>query len=318
MVELAAFTPFDQPTAIAVGVFDGVHLGHRAVIARAAAAKAEGLTPCVFTFAAASIPCKQGRTLSHLYTDAQKRALLEECGVQSICSPPFSEVCACTGEEFAWDILCRRLHARKIICGGDFRFGKGAAWGVEELSRFGEAMGFSVEAVPSVTMGGEVVSSRRIRAALADGALSTANALLGAPYTILRCVEHGNEIGRTLGFPTINQYFETGQCLPRYGVYASEVCLDGRRYAGMTNVGVRPTIAAGERPLAETHILDWSGSLYGQNITVALTRYLRTEHQFDSLGALRAQLDSDIRAVRAGADTSPILPEESGRQEQRR
>ncbi len=300
MLTLSADCPAPQRTAVAVGVFDGVHLGHRAVI-RAAVENGGGLLPCVFTFAAASIPRKQDRPLSYLYEDAQKQALLAQCGVEAICSPPFPDVAQLAGEAFAKCYLRELLQAELVVCGADFRFGTGAACGITELQAFGEAYGFQVQVVAPVTAGDAPVSSQEIRARLQAGDTAGAAALLGAPYRMRQVVSHGNEVGRTLGFPTINQFFGEGQCMPKRGVYASMTQIGGCSCPSVTNIGLRPTVGDLERPIAETHILDWEGSLYGETITVELGRFIRPEREFGSLVELRAQLLADSTLVRLEA-----------------
>ena len=191
-------------------------------------------------------------------------------------------------------VLAGRLNAVKVVCGPDFRFGRGAAGNVDSLRKYGAKYGFEVSTVDPVVVDGNVVSSSRIRELLSEGDVKKANALLGYRYKIKRSVEDGNHIGRTIDFPTINQSFEEGQLIPAYGVYATSVVIDGKQYDAITNIGVKPTVEKDCRPLAETHILGFSGDLYGKTLEVSFSDFLRPERKFDSLDALKNQIKTDI------------------------
>ena len=150
--------PLAQESAVALGFFDGVHLGHRAVLGAAAqCAAAQGLMACAFTFAADSVPVKQGVPLTYLYTDAQKAELMQDCGIHGVYCPAFSELCALDGESFCRQVLVELLHAREVFCGGDFRFGAKAAWNIDSLREFGRQMGFAVHQIDPVFCGGEKI-----------------------------------------------------------------------------------------------------------------------------------------------------------------
>lgn len=290
--------PLCQGSAAALGVFDGVHLGHRRVLSAAAACKEQGLLPCAFTFHSATLPMKHGKPFSYLYPEAQKLRLLEECGIQAVLNPAFSEVQAMDGAAFCREILLGQLCAREVFCGRDFRFGKGAAWGFEELRRFGDAMGFAVHAVPPVELGGEKVSSTRIRACLKAGRPEQAAQLLGAPYTITGTVCHGKALGRTISFPTINLPFLQGQLVPAHGVYLSRNHTPGGSFWGVTNIGVKPTVSQANIPLAETHLLDFEGDLYGTACSVELLHFLRPEQKFENIDALCCAIGQDCQKAR--------------------
>lgn len=280
----------------ALGLFDGVHLGHRSVLASAAA---RGFCHAV-TFAAETVPQKHGQPLSYLYGTAQKEYLLCSCGAGSVMMLDFQKVSHMDGYTFCKEILCDTLHMQTAVCGEDYRFGHHAAYGVEELRRFGAELGFAVVTVPQCCdTNGQPISSSRIRLLLEQGEIAAANALLGEEYTLYTEVIHGNAIGRTLGFPTANQPFDALQCIPKRGVYASLTEIDGVWLPSVTNIGLRPTIAEAEKqPLAETHILQWSGELAGKMLKVRLCRYVRPERKFASAEDLAAQIQSDILACR--------------------
>ncbi len=288
-------------TAVALGLFDGVHLGHRAVINAALAQKKNGLSSLVFTFEPDCVLRKAGGTQGYIYTKTEKEILLcEQIGVDEIVSPPFERLCCLSGEEFADEILCRQLRAAHVCCGNDFRFGKNAACGAKELMDFGKRFGFEVEVISPVEYGGSIVSSSRVRELLLKGDITLANELLGFYYFINAEVSNGNHIGRTINFPTINQEFSDGQLVPKFGVYSTFTNVGGKVMPSVTNVGVKPTIEGVRRPLAETHIIGYSGDLYGKNADVCFKRFIRPEMKFASLDELKAQIKKDI--LSAGTD----------------
>lgn len=291
---------YKKKTAVALGIFDGVHLGHRAVIEAACRQRENGLDAAVFTFLPDSVLHKAGGTAGYIYTPAEKNIILrEDMGVDHIYSPTFEELCGLSGEDFARRILSEHMGAAMVCCGADFRFGKNASCGVDELKDFGDRFGFGVEVVDSVKQDGEKVSSSRIRALLLDGDIQKAGQLLGSGYFISATVEDGNRIGRTISFPTINQSFGEGQLVPRFGVYSTSTNVAGKVFPSMTNVGVKPTVGGVKRPLAETHIIGYSGDLYGKTVDVVFRRFIRPERKFDSLDELKAQIAADIESAKA-------------------
>ena len=284
---------------MALGFFDGVHLGHRAVLQRTVSyAQTMGMTACAFTFAASSLRIKQGAKLRYLYSDAQKLALLEQCGIESVYSPDFSRLRDDDGAQFCRRVLQERFHAKAVFCGKDFRFGAKAAWDFQDLCRFGETYGFSVEPIPPVCYDGAVISSTRIRQALSDGAVELAAALLGAPYCICGSVIHGAALGRTHAVPTINLPFAPGQLVPKYGVYVSRTHTRQGVFASVTNVGTKPTVSDRHTVGAETFLLDFSGNLYEHPCKVELLTFLREEEKFSDTDALYAQIREDTMRTR--------------------
>ncbi len=281
-----------QKRAIALGLFDGVHLGHRAVLRAAVDAAAQNdLLPAVYTFADEMA----GKTGEYLYPPTQRWKLFRECGAALTICAQFADVRDLSGEAFA-EKLAREESAAYVCCGRNFRFGKGAAWDADDLRAFGETYGFGVTVVPDVAADGVKVSSTVIRQLLTEGRTEQANRLLGAPYCILQTVRHGAELGRTIGFPTINQPFRQGQLVPKHGVYVSEtVTPDGRHFPSLTNIGMKPTVHYHGLPLAETYIEGFSGSLYNKEVCVYLHRFLREEQKFDSVEALTTQMQEDLR-----------------------
>lgn len=284
-----------KKTAVALGLFDGVHLGHRAVIDAALAQRENGLTATVFTFEPECVLRKSGGSSGYIYTRTEKEILLrEQIGVGDIVSPPFEQLCSLSGEKFTRGVLSGQLNAAYVCCGDDFRFGRNAACGARELTDYGRRYGFAVEVVSPVEYGGSAVSSSRIRELLQSGDITAANELLGSAYFINATVTDGNHIGRTIDFPTINQEFAEGQLVPRYGVYSTHANVGGRVLPSVTNVGVKPTVGGVDRPLAETHIIGYSGDLYGKNVDVCFSGFIRPERKFGSLDELKAQIAADI------------------------
>lgn len=294
-------TPRKAPSSVALGFFDGVHAGHRAVIGAAVeTARREGLIPRVFTFrpegADASRPVsKSGLTL--LQREEQKEAVLEELGVEEVICPPFETFRSMTPEQFVQGFLGETLHARVLVCGFNYHFGRGGQAGVEELRALCAPLGIQVEALPPVLWQGEVVSSTRIRQCIREGQIEEAAAMLCAPFTLAAEVVHGKGLARTLSWPTINQLFPPDFTIPRRGVYWSQVEIGGRRWNGITNVGIKPTLHETNLTM-ETYILDYKGDLYGQELSVALLRFLRPESQFASVQALSQRILADIQTVR--------------------
>lgn len=284
----------NKRSAAALGIFDGVHLGHRAVINRAVElARINNISSAVFTFDTATVTSK-GRN-DHLLPAQVKHSVIKELGIEKILSVPFESVKNHTAEEFVRDILCGELGAVYAVCGEDFRFGKNASGNAGVLKELGKKYGFEVDIVPAVKdRNGRRVSSTDIRKMLACGDIKEANILLGSPYSFKLKVENGFRIGRTLNFPTVNQYFEKGQAPLCYGVYASRAEYGGKCYQSVTNIGMKPTVANTDVPLAETHIIGFDGDIYGEEVKISLLEYIRPEIKFDSIEELKKQIAEDI------------------------
>lgn len=277
-----------EKTAVALGIFDGVHCGHRLIISHACD---YGYFPAVFTFRTESVKVKHGKPFEYICTNDQKLHNFAKMGVEYVLSPDFDDIRNMTGEEFIKNILVGCMNVGAVVCGDNFRFGKDASCGVEELEFFGEKYGFLVEVTK---LKENDFSSEKFRTMLRNGELSKEN-----PYILYGEVVHGNQIGRTINFPTLNQNYATGQLVPKYGVYFTRTEIDGIMYNSITNVGVKPTIAGERLPLAETHILDFSGDLYGRNIEVEFCKFIRPEMKFSSVEELKKQISRDIAEVRS-------------------
>lgn len=288
------------PRAVALGVFDGLHIGHRAVISavcgvRHAAATAPFLTSCVFSLT--DVPKAHAR----LTTESEIDDVCETLGADEWLAVPFADVCSLSPEQFVTDVLHHRLHAKVVCCGENYRFGKNGAGDAATLVALCRPLDITVRVIPSVNVDGEAVSTTRILEALSGGDMPTVRRLSGRPYRIVQAVSHGNHIGRTWGFPTINQTLPD-TALPRLGVYASMVVIGGVCHRAVTNVGIHPTVGGAPKPLAETWIDGFDGDVYGDTLAVELVRFLRDEQRFDTREQLQAQIDADRAAALAFLD----------------
>lgn len=293
MIDITYGSRADERTAVALGYFDGLHLGHMGVIGAAMAQKE--LAPAVFTFNCdTTLPKFRGP--EDIISFENKRELMERIGVKYLFAPDYAEVCTLTDEEFVKSILIGRLNAGFACCGRSFRFGKGGCGTPERLAEIGAKYGMRTEIVQDVCLDGQVISSTRIREHIRRGEIEQANRLLGYELWYRLPVVKGNEIGRTISFPTINQVIPDTNIIPKYGVYKSIVEVGGKQYKGVTNIGVKPTVQHrndGTGAVMETHIIGFDGDLYGQNIAVALVRYIRPEVRFSGLEELKQQISRD-------------------------
>lgn len=281
-----------EPSAVALGFFDGVHTAHAQVIR--AVLGHEGCVPTVLTFSADTVlpVSKSGSGL--LLTEDQKRRRIEALGVERLFEPSFSEIGMLSAEEFFFEALHTRLRAQVISCGYDYRFGKGAKGDVSLLQRLCKENHVRLIVTPCCSDHGITVSSSEIRRAILSGDMTRANELLGYRYTIDGTVVHGRSLGRTLGFPTLNQHLWEGLLLPKFGVYASITKIGGRTYRSITNIGVKPTIEGERAPLAETYMLDAEGDFYGQEASVSLLHMSREECRFSGIEELKQTVLRDI------------------------
>ena len=280
----------EKDTAVALGVFDGVHRGHREVLRRAVLSK--GLEPWVFTFSEKSLPTGKAGA-KRLEPPEIKYSIMKACGIEHVYAPDFGDVKGLSGEEFVKDILVERLRCKKVVCGTDFRFGYKASCGAKEMAEFCEKYGMEFCFVEKVYDKGEVISSTRIRAAAERGDMPEVERLAGYPFCVETKVVKGKELGRQFGLPTINQPLEDGYIIPKYGVYVSAAYIDGKFYPSVTNVGVKPTVSDENIPAAETNIIGISGNLYGKSITVFLIDFVRGEQVFGSREELFARIAID-------------------------
>ncbi len=292
-------TPIDRPCAVALGYFDGVHIGHAAVIDDACrAAEQRGSVPTLLTFDLTGLR-PPGKGSRDLISFADRLAAAETLGIRRCYAPDFRAITAMTGEQFVREVLRDTLHATSVSCGADFRFGANRSCGLAELCALSADCDIEIHAVPEVLYADLPVSTTRIKQALTDGDIPAVNAMLGRPYALSLTVYKDKQLARKMGFPTINQPFPADLHPPRFGVYHTVATTDGGRYPGASAIGVRPTVDDSGRIVLETHLIGFSGDLYGAVVPVAFERFLRDEQTFPDVAALRAQIARDIAAIEA-------------------
>lgn len=287
--------------AIALGFFDGIHIGHAALL-RQTRQRAEelGAVPTVLTFDTHPDTLVKRVEVPLINSANDRTDLIRRLfGIESVVFIHFNEtVMRMPWREFI-ETLSAELNACHYVVGHDFSFGYKGEGTAERLRACCAERGMGCDIIPPVSLDGEIVSSTRIRALLQAGEMEAANRLLGHPHSLTDTVRYGYQLGMKLGAPTINMQFQEGVLVPRHGVYAARVFPDnGGEYAAVTNVGVRPTFN-GSRVSVESHILDYNGNLYDHRVRVEFHAFLRPEQKFPDAGALRAQIFEDARAARA-------------------
>ena len=278
-------------------MFDGVHLGHRAVLGEAVGwARAMKGEAVVLTFDPHPAAVIRGLKVSLLCTLARRLELIGRQGVDTAVVLRFDKVLAGQAAEAFLSSTLSGIGLKGLVLGYDSHFGHDREGDLATARRLGPDLGFETRAVEAVPVGGKPVSSRRVRAALEAGDLEDARACLGRPWALEGIVVKGDGRGRTLGFPTAN--LDVGDLiLPKTGVYAGAVTLEGKVFKAAMNVGVRPTVGGVPAPLAEVYVAGWSGDLYGKPLSVDLVRRLRDERRFETLEALKAQIARDLEAL---------------------
>ena len=289
----------EKETAVAIGKFDGVHIGHRRLLEEILGQKAGGLTACVFTFEPAPSVLFGQSDGKVLTTREEKRLLFERMGVDILIEFPLNlETAAIAPEVFVSEILAKRMNARLIAAGSDLSFGAGGKGNTAILESFGSEFGYKVKTIEKVRFEEKEVSSTYIRSQVEAGSMELAEKLLGTAYPVMGRVAHGNRIGRTLGFPTVNLLPEGEKLLPPNGVYDSLVRYKGREYRAVSNVGYKPTVAQ-ERILGvESYLYDFHLDIYGEFIEIYLLKFRRPERKFEDLEALKRQLQEDIAGAK--------------------
>ena len=290
-----------DPLFLAIGVFDGVHLGHKAVISTSAEhARAVNGTPVVVTFDPHPEKILRPDKAPHLLTATpHKIALIRALGVRHLLIISFDKHFAATEpEDFVQQLVQHSKLLREICVGHEWSFGRNRRGNLQLLEKLGAEFDFNVVGIPPVTVNGEIVSSTKVRRAIEAGDLKKAASMLGREYTILGTVVHGDDLGKKIGFPTANLSAHSEQ-FPPNGVYFAEASLDGVVYPGVVNLGYRPTISS-ERSdrILEVYLLDFNRNVYGKDLELRFIRYLRPEKKFENLDALVRQIESDVHQAR--------------------
>lgn len=286
------------PAVVALGMFDGVHIGHKALISRAVEeANILRAEPAVFTFSNHPMDVLGG-SVKLLSSMKERNAMIRALGVQELVSEPFTcELAALEPEAFV-DLLQARWDVKAVVAGYNYTFGSRGLGTPETLERIGKERGFRVLVVPPVLYEGEPVSSTRVREAVERGDVALAGALLGRMYSLSGRIIRNKRIGRRIGFPTANIEPEERRVLPPDGVYATIAYVRGAAYRAVTNIGTNPTIEDGKLGI-ETHLLDFDADIYGEVLTVAFHSFLRGEIKFNGVEELKEQIKLDVQKAAA-------------------
>ena len=297
--ELSRLSP-DKDTILAIGVFDGVHLGHKHLLAKLIERAGElNLLSVVVTFDPHPQKLLSPKTeLPFLASLEQREALLKDAGAEAVIVLAFTqELAQLSAREFV-ELLKDHLRLKELVIGPDFTLGRSREGSVIALRKLGEEMGFTVTVVPPVRINGEMVSSTAIREALAGGDLEKVHRLIGRPFNLHGKVVRGESRGAKLDYPTANLEIEPEQALPAEGVYATWAYIGNRAYESVTNIGRRPTFGGG-KSVVEVYILGYRGNLYGQVLKIDIMERLRSEKQFGSVEALKQQIAEDVARGKA-------------------
>ncbi|MEM6910081.1 MAG: bifunctional riboflavin kinase/FAD synthetase [Verrucomicrobiota bacterium] len=305
--DMSELSSLPEPLHLAIGVFDGIHRGHQALLARALQSAQEGGSAVAVSFDPHPIEVlRPGSAPRTLTAQRHKQHLLEDFGMDGFLVLPFTAAFACLEAPAFIERLLGQARVAEMIVGRDWCFGRARSGNVEVLAKLGQERGFAVAVIEPVLHGGERVSSTRVREAVLRGSLEEAAAMLGRPYSVSGQVIRGKQVGRTIGYPTANLGLRNTQ-LPPTGVYAVRAKAWGQWWPGMANLGHRPTVEpsneGGER-LLETHLFDFEGDLYGTDMEIAFLDFLRGEQKFAGVAALREQIRLDEKKARAVLATS--------------
>lgn len=282
-------------TAVALGTFDGLHIGHKAVLS--AALKFTDCDAVAVTFGEPPKRHTSGEFVPMLMTAAEKNRALREMGFSAVDVLDYDKVRDIPARDFL-DMLFKKYDIKAVTCGFNYRFGAGGSGDAALLTAYCHEHKAEAVVCPASTVSGQTVSSTLIRELISDGKIPFANTLLGRRFSISGKVIHGDARGRTIGFPTVNQLLDPEIVTPLFGVYATAVTVGGRMYPAVTNIGIRPTFLL-KKPMSETNIIGFEGDLYGDDIRVELLSFLRPETRFDGIDQLKAAIANDAEAAKA-------------------
>ncbi|MCR5656669.1 MAG: riboflavin biosynthesis protein RibF [Butyrivibrio sp.] len=311
----------EDKTAVAIGKFDGIHMGHQKLLNHILDKKEKGMKAVIFTFdPSPAVFFAEARKVRHseafngenseaskeknmmltqLLTRDEKRRKFEKLGIDILIEYPMDAETAHTApEDFVRKILHEQLNAAYIAAGDDLSYGYKGKGDFALLNKLAPELGYRTHAIKKLQMFDRDVSSSFIKEEIIKAEMSRATELLGESYYVGGIVEHGKKLGRTIGFPTVNILPPDEKCLPPFGVYFSEVRIDGKKYQGMTNIGCRPTVSNNGQVSVETYIYDFEDDLYGKYLEIALLTFHRSEQKFPTVEALKAQMNQDLQAGR--------------------
>ena len=298
-----------KKSVVALGNFDGIHLGHVALINKAVAfANESGLLSCVYTFSDHPSNFKNG--INGIITDnSEKAQILSELRADLLCLDDFDMVKDLSCRQFCEEILVKGLGCEIAVCGDNYSFGAGRSGNADTLKRVMEDLGKKVVVLDCVSKCGDCINSTHVRELICEGKMEEASELLGRRYSFYSEVVHGKKLGRVLGSPTINQFFPEKKLRPKNGVYISLCSFDGKKYAGVTNVGVNPTVNDGVNApvLCETHIIGFDGDLYGKEVRIEFCRHLRDEKKFPSLDELKKEILHNVSQAKEYFERETLL-----------
>lgn len=285
----------DKPSAVTLGKFDGVHLGHQKLISIVREKADElGLLSVMFTFDRIPLSICPQKNQHFLSTNSERRNLCENYGLDVEVEYPFTtELMNMEPDDFIKDILVDKLKAKVLVVGTDYCFGKNRSGNVEFLIKNAARYGYETIVVEKEKFQGKDISSTYVREELKMGHMETVNVLLNRPYSIAGIVAKGNQLGRTIDIPTINVYPTEIKLLPPNGVYASKILIDNIEYYGVTNLGTKPTVSDGYEISVETNVFYFDKDVYGNRVEVKLLHFLRQEMKFENIEALKKQMESD-------------------------
>lgn len=289
----------ESGSAVAIGKFDGIHLGHVKLINYILEKKKEGLKAVVFTFDISASSFFSGEDIKEITTIEEKRILFEKMGVDVLIEYPLNkETASISPENFVKDILVKGLHMSYIAAGDDISFGNRGLGDAKLIKELSAVCGYEYCFIEKLTYEGKDISSSYVRSEIEKGNMQTVEKLLGHPYSFTGVVASGFKLGRKLGMPTMNQYPDKDKILPPYGVYYSKVKYKNNIYNGITNIGMRPTVSNDNHVSVETYLYDFNEDMYGEDIETFLLHYKRPEMKFDSVEDLKAQMQMDIEEGR--------------------
>lgn len=288
----------EEPTVISLGKFDGIHRGHELLLEQLMKKKSEGYVTVIFTF---NIPPKkvvEEEDVKVLTTNEEKMHMFDSFGIDYLIECPFTPKMMSMEAETFIEMLVKNLSVKCIVAGEDFCFGHNRRGNYQMLGDYAQKLGYEAIILPKMKEEERDISSTFVREEISAGRIEKANKLLGYPYFVSGTVMHGNRIGRTIGFPTINLIPPANKLLPAFGVYITKVTIDGIVYHGITNVGCKPTIA-GKNPIGiETHILDFKQDIYDKVVIVTFIKKIREERKFPNLDSLLEQMRLDVNEAR--------------------
>ena len=285
-----------KPTVVTIGTFDGVHIGHQKIIKRLIdTGQQDRLMSVILTFFPhPRMVLQKDSNIKLINTINERHKILDALGLDYLLIKEFTkEFSRLSSRDFVKQILVDKLHAKKVIIGYDHRFGRNRTANIDDLKRFGFEYGFEVEEISAQDIDAVAVSSTKIRKALIDGEISKANAFLGYPFMITGTVIKGKSLGRKLGFATANiQVKETYKLIPKYGAYIVSSTIEGEQVYGMMNIGINPTVN-GEKESLEVHFFNFNKDIYNEELQISLLSRIRDEQKFESVTALKEQLQKD-------------------------